>query len=146
MAFGTMTCAGLDVHARSTHAAAIDTATGDRRVTRVRFGSGVEEPIVWLQSLPGPVRACYEAGPTGFGLYRRAVAAGVSTEAIAPGKMPRARPRGASTLARCEGSRARRRSSMADERSWRRRRTPGAGRPPASGATTPRRAALPSRT
>jgi hypothetical protein len=26
--------------------------------------------------LSGPVRACYEAGPTGFGLYRTANAAG----------------------------------------------------------------------
>ena len=35
------------------------------------------------------VRACYEAGPTGFGLYRAATAAGVSVEVIAPGKTPR---------------------------------------------------------
>jgi transposase len=38
---------------------------------------------------PGPVRPCYEAGPTGFGLYRAAIAAGVSVEVIAPGKTPR---------------------------------------------------------
>ena len=42
-----------------------------------------------LRSLPGPVRACYEAGPTGFGLYRAARAAGVDVEVIAPGKTPR---------------------------------------------------------
>jgi transposase len=40
-------------------------------------------------SLPGRVRACYEAGPTGFGFYRAAVAAGVGMEVIAPGKTPR---------------------------------------------------------
>ena len=39
--------------------------------------------------LPGPVRACYEAGPTGFGLYRAAVAAGVECQVIAPSKTPR---------------------------------------------------------
>ncbi|MDQ3678294.1 MAG: IS110 family transposase, partial [Actinomycetota bacterium] len=38
---------------------------------------------------PGPVRACYEAGPTGFGLYRAATAAGVGMQVIAPGKTPR---------------------------------------------------------
>jgi transposase len=84
---GTMTWVGLDVHARSTHAAAIDTMTGE--LTRARFGSGSEGPLAWLAELPGPVRACYEAGPTGFGLYRAAVAAGVAMQVIAPGKTPR---------------------------------------------------------
>ena len=35
---GTMTWVGLDVHARSTHAAAIDVLTGE--LARVRFGPG----------------------------------------------------------------------------------------------------------
>ncbi len=79
---GTMTWVGLDVHARSTHAAAIDAMTGE--LTRARFGLGLEAPLAWLSELPGPVRACYEAGPTGFGLYRSAVAAGVNMQVIAP--------------------------------------------------------------
>jgi transposase len=37
------------------------------------------------------VWACYEAGPTGFGLYRAAVAAGIRMDVIAPGKTPRGR-------------------------------------------------------
>jgi transposase len=84
---GTMTWVGLDVHARSTHAAAIDSMTGE--LTRVRFGPGVEAPVAWLAELPGSVRACYEAGPTGFGLYRSAVAAGIAMQVVAPGKTPR---------------------------------------------------------
>jgi transposase len=84
---GIVTWAGLDVHARSTHAAAIDASTGE--LVRARFGPGIEEPVAWLAGLPGSVRACYEAGLTGFGLYRAAVAAGVSVEVIAPGKTPR---------------------------------------------------------
>lgn len=84
---GTMTYVGFDVHARSAHAAAIEVMTGE--LTRVRFGAGVDEPVEWLCSLSGPVRACYEAGPTGYGLYRAAVAAGVRMEVIAPGKTPR---------------------------------------------------------
>jgi hypothetical protein len=36
---GTMTYVGFDVHARSTHAAAIDVMTGE--LQRVRFGPGV---------------------------------------------------------------------------------------------------------
>src|SRR5450755_2576751 len=82
-----MTFAGLNVHARSTHAAAIDVMTGE--LVRERFGPGVEAPVAWLAGLPGSVRACYEAGPSGFGLYRAAAAAGVSVEVIAPGKTPR---------------------------------------------------------
>jgi transposase len=84
---GTMTWVGLDVHARSTHAAAIDTMTGELR--REKFGPGIEAPIAWMLQQPGPVRACYEAGPTGFGLYRAAAAAGVGIQVIAPGKTPR---------------------------------------------------------
>jgi transposase len=84
----TMTVAALDVHARSTQGAAICVPTGE--LVRVRFGGGVDGPVEWLKSLPGPVRACYEAGPTGFGLYRAAVAAGVDMRVVAPGKTPRA--------------------------------------------------------
>src|ERR1039457_2449552 len=81
-----VTYAGVDVHARSTHAAAIDVSTGE--LVRARFGPGVEEPVVWLAGLPGPVRACYEAGPTGVGLYRAGVEGGVAVEGVAPGRTP----------------------------------------------------------
>jgi transposase len=84
---GTMTFVGMDVHARSTSAAAIDLITGE--LVRMRFGAGVDAPVAWLRELRGPVRACYEAGPTGFGLYRAAVAAGIVMEVVAPGKTPR---------------------------------------------------------
>lgn len=80
---GTMTFAGLDVHARSTHAAAIDAMTGE--LTPVRFGAGVTEAVAWPEGLPGPVRACYAAGSTGCGLYRAAVAAGVDLQVIGAG-------------------------------------------------------------
>ena len=48
---GTMTWVGLDVHARSTHAAAIDSLTGELK--RMRFGPGVEAPVAWLAELRG---------------------------------------------------------------------------------------------
>jgi transposase len=84
-----MTWAAMDVHARSVHAAALDVETGE--LVRRRFGGGRVEPVVeWLAGLRGPVHACYEAGPTGFGLYRAAAAAGVRCEVIAPSKTPRA--------------------------------------------------------
>ena len=85
----TMTCVGLDVHARSTHAAAIDVVSGELR--RVRFGAGIEEVVSWLSGLSAPVRATYEAGPTGFGLARSATAVGVEMLVAAPSKTPRAK-------------------------------------------------------
>jgi transposase len=85
---GTMTWVGLDVHARSTHAAAIDSLSGELR--RARFGAGTEEVVEWLGDLAAPVRAAYEAGPTGFGLMRAASAAGIDIQVVAPSKTPRA--------------------------------------------------------
>lgn len=85
-----MTWVGLDVHARSTHAAAIDVQTGELR--RARFGGSSAEVVDWLGDLPQPVRAVYEAGPTGFALYRAAQAAGIAVDVVAPGKT--ARPSG----------------------------------------------------
>jgi transposase len=84
----TMTYVGLDVHARSTHAAAIDVRSGELR--RARFGSGSDEVIGWLRALPQPVKGCYEAGPTGFALYRAAAATGLRLDVVAPSKTPRA--------------------------------------------------------
>jgi transposase len=70
-----MTWVGLDVHARSTHASAIDVLTGE--LTRTRFGPGAEDVVAWLSGLRAPARVVYEAGPTGFALYRAARAAGI---------------------------------------------------------------------
>jgi transposase len=84
---GIVTWAGLDVHARSRHAAAIDIQTGE--LVRAKFGPGTAEPIAWLASQRAPLRGCYEAGPTGFGLYRAARSAGLDLQVIAPGKTPR---------------------------------------------------------
>ena len=54
---GTMTWAAMDVHARSTYAAAMDVVTGE--LARQRFDTGALAPVVaWLAGLPGPVRAC----------------------------------------------------------------------------------------
>src|SRR5215218_1019427 len=57
---------GLDVHARKTAAA-----------------------IAWLQTLPGEVRAVYEAGPTGFGLARAGRSVGIEVMVCSPGAIPR---------------------------------------------------------
>jgi transposase len=84
----TMTSVGLDVHARSTRVTVIDMVTGE--VSRARLGGEAAEVVRFLASLPAPVRACYEAGPTGFGLARSAREAGILLDVIAPSKTPRA--------------------------------------------------------
>jgi transposase len=78
---------GLDVHARSVAAAAIDGVTGELFQTRLTPSYG--HIGSWLADLPGPVAVAYEAGPTGFGLYRHLVAAGVRCEVVAPSKLQR---------------------------------------------------------
>lgn len=81
------TLVGLDVHAAKVVAAILDFETGELRFQRL---GGESEPVVNLCcSLPGPVRATYEAGPTGYGLARGLGAAGIECLVAAPGKIPR---------------------------------------------------------
>jgi transposase len=85
--FTERTSVGLDVHARSVAAAAIDGVTGE--LFRSRLTPAHEQVLEWVRSLPGPVAVAYEAGPTGFGLYRALRAAGVRCEVAAPSKLQR---------------------------------------------------------
>jgi transposase len=78
---------GLDVHARQTHAAVLDLRTGEIGVSRLRMVPG--EVVSFLERLPGPVVAVYEAGPTGFGLARAGRARGIDVRVVAPGLVPR---------------------------------------------------------
>lgn len=43
----------------------------------------------WLADLPGPAAVAYEARPTGFGLCRHLMAAGIRCEVVAPSKLVR---------------------------------------------------------
>ena len=81
------TSVGLDVHARSVVAAAIDGVTGELR--RARLTPSHDHIRSWLSELAGPVAVAYEAGPTGFGLYRALTAAGVRCVVAAPSKLQR---------------------------------------------------------
>jgi transposase len=81
------TSVGLDVHARSVVAAGLDSLTGE--VFKKTLVPSPEVVIAWLGSLPGPVVTAYEAGPTGFGLYRALTGAGFRCEVAAPSKLTR---------------------------------------------------------
>jgi len=81
------TFVGLDVHARSVVACALDDQTGE--LTRARLSPDPLGVLAWLRALPGPAAATYEAGPTGFGLARFLVAEGIRCEVAAASKLQR---------------------------------------------------------
>lgn len=81
------TSVGLDVHARSVVAAAIDGVSGE--VVRRTMTPEFTETLDWVGSLQGPVKVTYEAGPTGFGLARFLESAGVECVVAAPSKLQR---------------------------------------------------------
>jgi transposase len=82
-----MTLVGLDVHARQTHAAVLDPATGELGLSRLRMAP--LEVASFLEGLGPAVRAVYEAGPTGFGLARAGRERGIDVRVAAPGSIPR---------------------------------------------------------
>lgn len=77
----------LDVHVSGTVAAVLDRDSGELRKQKLPGCS--EDVAAWVAALPGPVRATYEAGPTGFSLARRLQAAGIDCLVCAPGLIPR---------------------------------------------------------
>jgi len=82
------TSVGLDVHALSVVAHAIDEETG--KIARARLCPDHREVLGWLHQLRGPVRVTYEAGPTGFGLARAINnSAGMECLVAAPSKLQR---------------------------------------------------------
>lgn len=78
---------GLDVHARKTAGAAVQLGSGE--VFKAQIAGPPEAAVEWLRSLPGQVRAVYEAGPTGYGLARAGRAAGLNVVVCSPGSIPR---------------------------------------------------------
>ena len=81
------TLVGLDVHARTTVTAALELGSGELRFRRI---TGPPRSVVnYLEQLPGPVLASYEAGPIGYGLAREAAGRGIEVRVCAPGSIPR---------------------------------------------------------
>jgi transposase len=82
------TLVGLDVHAAKIVAAVLDGETGE--LTHFRMSGDAVAAAGFCAGLPGPVRAAYEAGPTGYGLARELACRGVECVVAAPSKIPRA--------------------------------------------------------
>ncbi len=85
--FSERTSVGLDVHARSVSAAAIDCHSGE--LIKARLSPAYKDVLGWVAKLPGPCAVVYEAGPTGFGLARALSAAGIRCEVAASSKLHR---------------------------------------------------------
>ena len=79
---------GLDVHARESMIAVFDQATGE--VTTKRVVGRPHELLRVLRAVPLTARMVYEAGPTGYGLARRARADGIELVVCAPRRTDRA--------------------------------------------------------
>jgi transposase len=77
----------LDVHARSVVACGFDGETGE--LFERRLTPNHDEVLEWMGGLPGPVAVVYEAGPTGFGLARFLLTAGIDCVVAAPSKLQR---------------------------------------------------------
>lgn len=81
---------GLDVH-KDTIVVAVADADGSSPQDLGTFPNDVNALIRRLKKL-GPVaslRCCYEAGPTGLGLHRRLVEAGIANSVVAPSLVPK---------------------------------------------------------
>jgi len=79
---------GLDVHAAKVVAAVLDAETGELQF--FTLGGEVAEAAGLCAGLSRPVRAAYEAGPTGYALARELERRGVQCVVAAPSKIPRA--------------------------------------------------------
>ncbi|MGZ6623578.1 MAG: IS110 family RNA-guided transposase [Solirubrobacteraceae bacterium] len=81
------TLVGLDVHATKVVAAVLDVETGE--LAFFSMTADVARVAGFCGGLPGPVRAAYEAGPTGYGLARELARREVQCVVAAPSKIPR---------------------------------------------------------
>jgi transposase len=68
-------------------AAAIDGVTGE--LLQAKLTPSHDHIRSWISGLAGPVAVAYEAGPTGFGLYRSLTEAGIRCVVAAPSKLQR---------------------------------------------------------
>ena len=82
---------GLDVHKDSIAAGVLGTQESSPRIELIGPGpDAVRRLIKKVSGSPERVRACYEAGPTGYELHRLLTGLGVRCEVIAPSLIPKA--------------------------------------------------------
>ena len=85
MMMNVTTFAGLDVHARSIKAVALDAMTGE--VRSATFGYDAAAAAEWIRSVDPAAKCVYESGVTGFDLQKKLAALGVDCVVGAVSKM-----------------------------------------------------------
>ncbi|WP_406451405.1 hypothetical protein OH768_07785 [Streptomyces sp. NBC_01622] len=85
--FSERTSVGLNVHARSTTAWAVDGTIGE--IFSDRLVANTADVVAWVRRLPQPAAVAYEAAPAGFVLARALQQAGIRCVVAAPSKMER---------------------------------------------------------
>lgn len=83
------TSIGIDAHAKKNSICALVADTGE--IVQAELSEDPAKLASWIRErgFPLPLRCCYEAGPTGFGLARALRAAGIECVVAAPSKLPR---------------------------------------------------------
>jgi transposase len=79
---------GLDVHKLSIVAAVLPASGGAPGLERIETTERAVRRLVGRLGGPEGLAVCYEAGPTGFELYRLVTGMGVSCDVIAPSLIP----------------------------------------------------------
>jgi transposase len=82
------TYVGMDVHARSIEASAVDLGTGESFSRSFAGCPTAADVAEWLTALPQPVYCAYESGCTGFALARGLRALGFDCDVIAVSTLP----------------------------------------------------------
>ena len=83
------TYVGMDVHARSIDASAIDVTTGETWSKTFSNCPAAAEVAEWFSTLPQPLYSAYESGCTGFVLARGLRGLGFDCDVIAVSTLPR---------------------------------------------------------
>lgn len=81
---------GLDVHKNTISVGILEPAEQTPRVDKISSDEGAVRRLIARFEDPGRLRACYEAGPTGYELARLLRSLHVSCEVIAPSLIPTA--------------------------------------------------------
>jgi transposase len=81
---------GLDVHKNTISAGVLEPGADNPVVDRISADEDAVRRLIGRFDDPGRVRACYEAGPTGYELARLLRSLGVHCEVIAPSLIPTA--------------------------------------------------------
>lgn len=85
------TYVGLDVHKNTISIAMASEGSREAACSVGTVPNDLTRLLRKLRQLGAPetIRVCYEAGPTGYGLYRRLVAEGYACDVVAPSKTPK---------------------------------------------------------